>query len=256
MKQERERSRAYPVMDLEAAYELLSRQLGSLGTESLDRESLAKRLGYETGGGGVAARKIGALVQYGFLDRRSGRYSLNRKGRELQKIRHGSPKFRTAIQSALEHPALFRWIIDRYRRFGKVPENLAGVLVRDYKITARASEEAAKVFFRSARFAGFLDADGSFLGSQINPAIEEEDALSKPETSRAESRIEPFQIPLTNRRKAYLSFPDVMTDNDIEQLEEVLRLAVEKGGLRKYLQIDPKSAEGNVVPVRFGKPKS
>jgi hypothetical protein len=248
MRQERERSRAYPVIDLETAYEILSKDLRSLGSESLDREALAKRLGYETGGGGVAARKIGALVQYGFLNRHAGKYSLNLKGSGLQKIRREAQKFRLAIESALEHPALFRWILDRYRRVGKIPENLAVILAREYGITERASYEAANVFLRSARFAGILDAEGCFLDNRESPAGEEEEALPKPEF-----RIEPWEITLTNRRKAYLTFPEVMTDDDVEMLEEGLQFAIEKGRLRKYLRITPKSAEGNVVPVGFGK---
>lgn len=248
MSKERERSRAYPVIDLETAYQLLSEDMSSLGSESLDREALAKQLGYETGGGGVAARKIGALVQYGFLDRHAGKYSLSLKGSGLQKIRRGTQKFQLAIESALGHPALFRGILDRYRRVGKVPENLAAILVRDFKITERASHEAASVFLRSARFSGVLDADGCFRESRVNPILEEGEAHSS-----HESRIEPVTVTLTNRRKAYLTVPDVMTEEDLELLEEGLQFLLEKGRLRKYIRIEPKHAEGNVIPVGFGK---
>ena len=248
MRQERERSRAYPVIDLETAYRLLSEDLSSLGSESLDRETLAKRLGYETGGGGVGARKIGALVQYGFLDRHAGKYSLSLKGSSLQKIRRGTQKFQLAIESALESPSLFRGIFDRYRRVGKVPENLAAILVRDYRITERASHEAASIFLRSARFAGVLDAEGCFRENRVSPVSEEEETHSS-----HESRIEPVTVTLTNRRKAYLTVPDVMTEEDLELLEEGLQFLLEKGRLRKYICIEPQPAEGNVIPVGFGK---
>ena len=255
MAKERERSRAYPIIDLETAYDLLSRHLGSLGKESLNRESLAKRLGYETGGSGMAARKIGALVQFGLLNRHSGQYSLNRLGIDLLRSRVDSPRFRSAIQASLERPALYRWILGRYRRVGRVPEGLAGILVREYGITIKASAEAVGVFLRSARFAEAIDSEGCFLEGDSSSSSERlllESHSNTDSQGVSQSRIPPLDLPLTNRRKAQLIFPDIVTDDDIVMLEDRLRYELDKGGLRKYVQIDPRSIEGNVIPVGFG----
>jgi hypothetical protein len=260
MNPERERSRSYPVIDLEGALDLLGR-LGLLEAEEVDRKDLAKLLGYTTGNGGVAARKVGALVQYGLIDRHAGRYGLSLRGRRLRKAGKSPSEYRAGIQAALERPPLFRWILERYRRVGSVPENLNGVLAREYGVTARASEEAANVFLRSARFAGVLDPEGLFIeavASAGNDARRPTDgeitlAMQSPAPSDTtdtwKGRLE---LPLTNRRAAWLIFPSILTEEDLEVLEKRLRFELDAETLRKYVTVDPRSADGNVIPVGFG----
>jgi hypothetical protein len=259
---ERSRSRSYPVVDLEAAAELLAR-LGPVETEEVDRKALAKLLGYTTGSGGVAARKVGALVQYGLIDRHAGSYRLSLRGSRLRRPNLPPADYRLAIQGALEQPPLFRWILDRYQREGRIPENLDRILTRDYGITARASEEAANVFLRSARFAGVLSSDGLLIDPKGSAAAEtgrpSDGPLSvapdSPDTWKGR-----LDLHLTNRRSAWLVFPSIMTDEDLTILEERLRFELEHQGLRKFVTVNPRSADGNVIPVGFGsrakRPKS
>ncbi len=254
MAPEKERSRSYPVVDLEAARELL-RQLDALGSGEVDREGLAKLLGYATGSGGVAARKVGALVQYGLLDRHAGFFRLSLLGNRLRQARESSPEFGSAILGALKKPPLFRWILDRYTRVGQIPENLDEILAGEYGITARASEEAANVFIRSARFARVLDSQGHLLEAGRSSDAGAKQPVGEPPPVSPDSpdswkgRLE---LPLTNRRSAWLVFPSVLTENDLDMLEKRLRFELEAGGLREYVSIDSRSAEGNVIPVGFG----
>src|SRR5690349_8145864 len=108
----RERSTAYPVLDLPTAYRILRRDLSDLGTAELTRDQLAKRLGYQAAVGGLAARKIGALVHYGLLNRRADRYGLSPLGLRLQSLDLDSSEFPSAIRAALERPALFRSLLE------------------------------------------------------------------------------------------------------------------------------------------------
>src|SRR5262249_29168984 len=117
----KERSRAYPLVDLQVANELLRTKLTALGEASVDRDDLAKTLGYSSAQGGVAARKIGALVQYGLLTRQSKLYRMSRLGRQLLSLKAGSPDFKSALQVALEGPMLFRQLLERYRPEGRLP---------------------------------------------------------------------------------------------------------------------------------------
>lgn len=260
MNPERERSRSYPVVDLEGALELLG-GLASLEAEKADRKTLTKLLGYTSGSGGVAARKVGALVQYGLIDRHAGSYCLSLRASRLRRASNGSAEYRAAVQATLERPPLFGWILERYRRTGRIPDNLDEVLAREYGVTARASQEAANVFLRSARFADVLDFEGNFVEASSSPAINTRKPLDggKPTTVQAPAASDTpdtwkgrLDLPLTNRRTAWLVFPSILTEEDVEVLERRLRFELEAETLRKYVIIDSKSADGNVIPVGFG----
>ncbi|MFL6193142.1 MAG: hypothetical protein ACJ75H_03135, partial [Thermoanaerobaculia bacterium] len=158
-----ERSRLYPILNLGTVHEILTGPLAGLCDSQADRTGLAGLLGYASGDGGLAARKLSALVQFGVLDRHDGVYRISILGTRLQVLRPGTDEFRRAAQAALERPALFRKILDQYRPQGRIPEDLARVLAEGYGITPRASHDAEEVFIRSARFAQAIDGQGRFL---------------------------------------------------------------------------------------------
>jgi hypothetical protein len=230
----KERSRAYPVLDLEAAYRILVGTLARLGNSRLDREALAETLGYSSAGGGIAARKVSALVQYGLLDYRDNFYELSSRGHRLQSFEIGTEDFLSAARIALEKPSLFRNILSRYHPLGRVPENLAQVLTEDYGITARASEDAEGVFIRSAVFAGVLDAEGRFRKIAENPGPQQQ-SISSFQSQTEEAPNFPFPLLLGPERFARLAFPPDMSIRDLEILEKRLQFEIENGILWDYL---------------------
>lgn len=274
----KERSRSFPVLDLGTAYEVLVRRLAGLGTAKVERDALAKILGYSSAGGGIAARKISALVQYGILDYRDGLYELSSRAHRIQSFRVGTKDFLAAARVALEKPALFRSILSRYRPVGRIPEALAQVLTDHYGITARASEEAETVFVRSALFAEVLDAEGRFREIEESPVSLSGEPLPRPQ-SNAEGKMLPgspapseegYPLPITGRRCARLILPLSMSAKDLEMLEQKLLSDIKSGVLWDYLGIeklgtnpaqsatekqDP-AGNGKVVSIdRSGKPK-
>ncbi len=157
-----ERSRAYPVLSLEESRRVIGEILAGLGEGSFSREVLGEVLGYSNARGGPGARKIAALAQFGFLRRRAGLYSPTTLARRA--VGPGSEAARRgALHRALHQPPLFAALLDRYLPQGRVPSQLAGVLWREYGITRKASRVAAENFYKSARYAGVLDRDGTFL---------------------------------------------------------------------------------------------
>jgi hypothetical protein len=274
----KERSRSFPVLDLGTAYEVLVRRLAGLGTSKVERDALAEILGYSSAGGGIAARKISALVQYGMLDYRDGLYELSSRAHRLQSFKVGTGDFLAAVRVALEKPALFRSILSRYRSVGRIPEDLAQVLTDHYGITARASEEAETVFVRSAMFAEVLDAEGRFREIGESPVSSSVEPLPSPQ-SGAEGKMLPgspapseegYPLPITGRRYARLILPPSMSAKDLEMLEQGLLFDIKSGVLWDHLGIekpganpaqsatekqDPASTD-NVIPIdRSGKPK-
>lgn len=246
----KERSRSYPVLDLGLAYEILVVRLARLGSSRLDREALAEILGYSSAGGGIAARKISALVQYGMLDYRDDLYELSPRAHRLQSFEAGSEEFLTAVRVALEKPALFKSILARYRPLGRIPEDLARVLTEHYGITARASEDAEAVFIRSAQFAGVLDAEGHFREAPKSPArpVREFVAPSPPQATEI-PRL-PFPLPIKGGRAAGLQFPPEMTGRDLEILEKRLQFEIENGTLWDYLGLEKPVATPAQISVK------
>jgi hypothetical protein len=163
----RARSTAYPVLDLASAYRILRQDLAGLGTTELNRHEIAKKIGYNDALGGLAARKIGALAHYGLLVRRGSNYGLSPLGLRLQTLDIHDAEFLSAIRAALEHPSLFRAILDRHRTAGRIPHDFAEEMAA-FGITEKASADAVEVFRNSALFAEVLDTEGVFLSE---PAV-------------------------------------------------------------------------------------
>jgi hypothetical protein len=220
----RERSAAYPVLDLATAYRLLCQSLRGLGTAELERSEMAKALGYQGAIGGLAARKIGGLVHFGLLDRRGGRYGLSPLALRLQKLSSRDSEFPSALRAALEHPTLFKAILERYRNSERLPPSLDKDLA-SFSITERASADVEEVFRKSALFAGVIDTDGLFLKRQ--KSIETPPPEIQPierTVSNAPGGVKWHRIPfmLANKRQAILKVPEDMTTEDFVALGKVL----------------------------------
>jgi hypothetical protein len=252
----KERSRSYPVLDLGTAYEILVGRLKSIETSSLDRDALAGVLGYSAAYGGIAARKISALVQYGMLDYRDGYYVLSPRACRLQSCENGSKEFLSALQVTLEKPTLFRSILSQYRPVGRIPEDLARVLTEKYGITARASEDAEAVFIRSAIFAQVLDVEGQFREITKSASLPEKEFASSAAPRREEAPRPALPLPVDSYRSASLTLPPNMTASDLEILEKRLQFEIENGTLWRYLGLKKSSVAktladvDNVVPIR------
>ncbi len=230
-----ERSRAYPGIDLETAEGILCRQLSEVGGETLERSDLASKLGYSSGKGGTAARKIAALVHYGLLDRSSDRFCLSPLGLKLLACLPGSPERQSFLRSALERPVLFRSILDRYRPEGRIPSSLAQMLSTDFGITARVMTDAADIFFRSARFVGILANDGRFLETVLPRVIGEQEP-SKAEPLTPEITRKRLELLLSDRKSAWLEIPTEMSRKDLGILAQALE--VQLAQLSIYLGLE------------------
>lgn len=251
----RERSKANPVLTLREAEDALGKVRRELGTGAWDRDPVAQALGHAHGRGGLAARKVSALTQYGLLRRRNGRYSFTPLGDALVHPRD-EEEHRWALREALAQPALFAALLERYAAEPQIPRRLHHVLVRDHGITDAASGRAAEIFLRSGRYAGVLDAEGRVLiplpgAAEEAPGAAEESAT--PSTSRAlgtpalpvavpaarleevsgapaeEARSQRFEIALGPGRRAVLELPAEIRARDLEVLRkqlEVLELQI------------------------------
>lgn len=156
-----QRSRSYPVLDLREALAVLRRIIAALGTGAHSKDRLAKTLGYTNGSTGLAARKISALVQYGFLMRKKGQLSPTTLAERA--LSTDQRVEQAALREAFLRPPLFEEVWARYGPEGRVPNVFPDLLVEDYRISEAAKHSVARIFMDCAHVAGFLDEDGCTL---------------------------------------------------------------------------------------------
>jgi hypothetical protein len=233
------RSRAYPGVSLGVACSLLREKLKDLGSAWTERKALAAFLGYQTGEGGVAARKVAALVHFGLLERSEKGYRLSDAGKKIQEFAEDSPEFLASARSALKKPALFAGILTRFHSGERIPrQELRRVLTDELGITEQAREDAVEVFVESARFARLIDQDGRLLelGYEASPAPE-----ISPSTSAAFKRLEI----LLRGKSAWLEFPISMDRRDLKALVDNMSGVVQQ--IKSYLQMEDLP---EIVPMR------
>ncbi len=228
------RSKAYPAIPLDEALTLTSTLLDALGSHPATRADIASELGYESSEGGVAGRKIAALVHYGLLERRRGRYTPTPLAEQAIHPRSDAERD-AARREALRSPQLFRTLLEHYGRGDdaavSLPAQLEAILSRDHGITRRASGHAADVFRRSARFAGLLDAPARPAG-QGKAAI-----VGSPTTQRSDDPGEQrIDLALPGGRLARLTVPLDLDVRDVELLRRLLLKQLEMLELQAEMQ--------------------
>ncbi len=238
----KQRSRAYPGVPLGVVCGLLREKLQTMGSGWMERTALAVLLGYQTGEGGIAARKIAALVHFGFLERLERGYRLSDEGKRIQRVGEDSQEFLDAARLALKKPVLFFGILTRFRSGGHIPrQELRRVLTEELGITEQAREEAVEVFVESARFARVLDYDGNFLES----VADGREALPPTAPGSSLAALKKFEI-LLRGKSAWLEFPTDMDRSDLSVLADVIPNVLSQ--IKIYLKIeDPKEI---VPPLR------
>ncbi len=212
-----ERSRAYPAICLEEADGIIGQIVSRLGPDAISRELLAEILGYSNVYGGPGARKISALTQYGLLKRRTGLYDATPLASRLLRAQDADER-QQALQLALNHPTLFKALLDRYEPQGRVPVQLARILALDHGITQKASSAAAEIFMRSARYAGVIASDGTLrIPDEDQPKPDQRPPEGAPVVDAAVAGAEQrFEFLLSGSKIARLWLPMQLTKKDLD----------------------------------------
>ena len=225
----RTRSRAYPAIALQDAYQILRESLGILGPHGKKRQEIAALLGYSSTSGGLGVRKIAALANYGLLEKRGDVYTLSAFGGYLRGLEPQGRDWAAAISSAFHKPSLFEDLVLTYRACGRIPNNLPEVLEEHFQIAHNASKMAARIFLKSGQFAGALDGH-SILPTGTPVGIEKLESHASatsalPEDPPAESsQSASAQFKLSGRKRAFFSLelPDELADEDYLRIQQHL----------------------------------
>ncbi len=230
IKKQQERSTAYPAIDLESAIEYASLIKKNLGSGPYSRSSVAVGMGYQ-GITGASAPKAAALVYYGLLVRSGEVYSLSALADRIL-IETSAEDKQLAIVEAINSPKLFNALIAKYRN-SALPTLLSNILVREYGITEKASQDVVKMFRSSLEFAGLLKngiiIESTPLTNEV-AKIEESSPMdnpltidSQPEISVKQQDMQAVDINLSDGR-ARIIVPDFkkMNKEDVKKLKALI----------------------------------
>lgn len=227
------RSRAYPSLDLREAIDVLLRLVGIHDFREGDRDSIARVLGHASGLSGVAGRKVASLVHYGLMERREALYRLTALSRHICNA-VSEESLRSATRRAFLTPPLFRELVETYRPTGSIPRYFAETLP-NLGVTEAAKHEVARIFMASGEYAGILAADGVFLDEKsgaplVSEATPKQEATPAQEVPPAllmqaqpmapDPSIQTFQFLLTDRKRAELKLPAGLNEDDIALLKK------------------------------------
>jgi hypothetical protein len=150
----RRRSRPYPAFDLKSSYEDLETVVGSV--DRGESKAIAKALGYKSGEGGAAIRRIAAMVHFGFLERDGEEYVASPLAERILDLSPDDEsyrqEFREHMVEALARPEVFADALTAYQKGEVSPEGL-GRFFQGLGITRKASGRVADLFLRSCDFA-------------------------------------------------------------------------------------------------------
>lgn len=180
VKKSKDRSVAYPGINIEKAIELSAKLSSELGKGPYSRSDAAHGIGHLKLSG-PAARKIAALVHYGLLERSGNTYAQSVLAQEIVSPVNEEEKL-VAIGKAVRNPKLFSTLLQQFQGQA-LPTMLGNILIRK-GISPSVSEEAANIFRESLKFSGLLhNGVVSFqedkISDQINEESDDDRALSK-----------------------------------------------------------------------------
>lgn len=144
----------YPGDSLAEAVTLLEKVRTGVGFASASRELIAQALGYK-GLTGTSGRRVATLGHFDLIERTgNGSYKISDLGRRILMPTSEAEKA-LALAEAAKRPSLYLQVIAKYQG-SALPQMLANILARDFKVYAGASEDAAKGLRETVEFAGLL----------------------------------------------------------------------------------------------------
>lgn len=160
----RERSKEYPLYDLEYCINFTEQVRSKLGNRFSTREQIASALGISEGN---TISKVSSCKQYGLLElvKKEG-YKPTDIFLKVTRGRNDAEK-REALLYCIQHPTIYGDFIKKYNGQG-LPTDIATIFFWDYKIAEKAKSSAADTFLQTLRFANVISPD-NILSLGVEP---------------------------------------------------------------------------------------
>lgn len=235
----RERSPNHPTINLEAALRDAKTLHDREGRSSFQAEVVAKALGYAALNG-ASRRRLGALRQYGLIERQKGKQNgLTNRALTLLIRPSDSTEWKTEIKNVALKPKIFRSL---QHKIEASEESIAQDLMLDHSFTKAGATLCAKVFKATVAFAelkpgeplqdkfdsenmsntaeGLTSSENEYQTAQKTGLITQpaDSSLS----SAAAPRLQTLQLPLSPSEWARLQAYFPMTDQAWTQMMALL----------------------------------
>lgn len=152
------RSRAYPAITIDEALDRINKINENLGVNGwFNRESIAVGMGYASLNG-ASARRVAALVHYGFLSRDKDQYTLSDLAKKYL-LPVGDHDKEIAVREAALSPTLFSELYEALK--GQViPKQFVNRLIHEFGIQQKAAPDVDRIFKTTMETAGILRSNG------------------------------------------------------------------------------------------------
>jgi hypothetical protein len=238
---QRQRSAAYPSYLISECFDFVKSIYSSFGSSTyVSREQIAKILGKSAS---TILMKLSSSNQYGLIEmKKNDGYKPSDLFLRMYKPLNDNEK-RSAELECLRSPTLYQSLVGEFSN-GKLPNTvgLAVILFRKYGIAEAVSEKAAEIFIENVKALNLISSEGmlslSAGTSTANDSKQTNDETSEQEqvktfTAEKNEQKQPapgqhsFAIALKGRRKATLTIPDDMTQEDFETIKRWIDLTKE-----------------------------
>lgn len=224
----------YPYFGLEDAVRFAQTVQSIGGTDALE-EAVQKELNVSSSTKSWIYR-LSSAREFGLVERRGqkneARLVLTDLGRKVLLPADEKEEIR-ALQAAFQAPVLYVKLMEHYAG-SLLPQahHLSNLLVREHRILASVSDNAASAFLESAQHARMVDARGVLTAGGVASPTQSEVPATPAPAATAPPRVDIVEVPegctrhvfqLRKGKQVVLPLPDDLTDRDVERLYRWLK---------------------------------
>lgn len=157
IKSKKSKSGSFPVVSLEEAVKLIEK--GSSGGFAMSKDTFAKAIGGSTANSGSFIVKLGALREYGFLER-GGTIVYTQLAKEVVAPKNNNPEeIKSRLKEAFFHSDVFSELYQKIKEgLGESSSStIANLGVHDFKIALFKKEIFSRNFVNSGKYADLLE---------------------------------------------------------------------------------------------------
>ena len=229
-KRTREKSALYPAVSISECYEFI-KQIDSLGGKAVSYASILGLLGLTSPTTKSFLNRISASKQYGFITTGGSAAQLTDLAKRILYPVNGEIETQRLLVESFSNPPLYGKLIARFKDKAVPPKNqLANILMNEYRIIKRVKDNAAECFIESASYLNLLkngvlcfdmiENDSNYLSENAAPtefhtsAVTNEDSISY-----QQERGYNFEIPTLGKKTARFYIPDGVTEKDLDYIK-------------------------------------
>lgn len=226
LKKPREKSALYPAVTLDDCLDFIQK-IDSIGGETVPYASVIALMGLKNPTTRSFLSRISASKQFGLIITGNSMIQLTDTGRRILTDAH-TEKSHSLLVDAFVNPPLYQKLVERFLNRALPPKNqLASILVNEYRIIRQVKDLAAECFLKSAESLGLI-VDGvlSIGGLETSYGVSQAVATEMAENCASKEQLWQggnatgyyFEIPTLSKNAAKIFIPASITEKDLDYI--------------------------------------